>query len=111
MNLGHARPPASRLLGMKSTHPSAQNSAVLSLPPCVGDDRHTLADDHVVPLPHCRFDGLAHGGHMLEVVMVLLRLVRPGAPKRPYCGRRGMKDIDVKFFGDAPRTPSVGIGG
>src|SRR5262245_43233320 len=48
---------------------------------------------------------------MLEVVMVFGRLLGTGTPKRSYRRWRGVKDIDVEFFGDAPRTPGVGIGG
>src|SRR6516162_4864866 len=41
--------------------------------------------------------------------MIFRWLIGPGAPKRPYRGRRGVKDVDVEFFGDPPRTPRVGI--
>ncbi len=83
----------------------------IALAAVVDDDRLALADDVVVPPPHRRLDGFAHSGHMFEAMMVLPRLVRPGTTQRPYRGRRGMKDIDVELFGDAPRTPCVGIGG
>src|SRR6516225_1104461 len=64
-----------------------------------------------VPAPHRRLDGFAHRGHMLEVVMVFRRLLGTGTPQRAYCRWRGVKDIDVELFGDAPRTPGVGMGG
>jgi hypothetical protein len=47
---------------------------------------------------------------MLEVVMVFRRLLGAGTPKRSYRRWRGVKDIDIELFGDAPRTPGVGIG-
>src|SRR6266511_5338291 len=109
MNAGNAWPRASRFHRVKRRDRAAQEPAVFRLPPGVDDDRLALADDVVVPPPHRRLDGFAHSGHMFEAMMVLPRLVRPGTTQRPYRGRRGMKDIDVELFGDAPRTPCVGI--
>src|SRR5208337_1040232 len=109
MNAGHAWPRASRFHRIKGRHRAAQEPAIFSLPPSVDDGRPTLAHHVVIPPPHRRLDRFAHRGHVLEAVMVFRRLVGPGAPKCPYCCRRGVKDVDVEFFGDPPRTPRVGI--
>src|SRR5262249_47753726 len=111
MNAGHAWPCASRFHWVKGRHSAAQESTVFRLPPSIDNGRVALAHDVVVPAPHSRLDGFAHRGHMLEVVVVFGRLLWAGAPKRPYRRWRGVKDIDVKFFGDTPRAPCVGIGG
>jgi len=41
---------------------------------------------------------------MLEAVIVFQRLVGARTPQRPYCCRRGVKDIDVELFGDDVET-------
>src|SRR5262249_34134980 len=111
MNARHARSCTSRLHRVQGWHRAAQEPPVFGLPPSVDDGRLTLAHDVVVPAPHRRLDGFAHRGHMLEVVMVFRRLLGTGTPQRAYRRWRGVKDIDVELFGDAPRTPGVGIGG
>src|SRR6516165_2217716 len=111
MNAGHAWPCTSRFHRMKRRDCAAKEATVFRLPPSVDDDRFTLAHDVVVPAPHRRLDGLAYRGHMLEMVMVLRRLLGTCTPKRSYRRRRGVKDIDVKLFGDSPRTPGVRKGG
>src|SRR5208337_2396466 len=109
MNAGHAWPRASRFHRMKGRRRAAQEPAIFSLPPGVNDGCPTLAHRVVIPPPHRRLDRFAHRGHVLETVMIFRRLVGPGTPKCPYRGRRGVKDVDVEFFGDPPRTPGVGM--
>ena len=53
------------------------------------DNRFALADDVVVPAPHLRLDRLAHGRHVLEVVVVLRRLVRAELAQHPDRENRG----------------------
>src|SRR5262252_3806369 len=111
MNARHARSCTSRLHRVQGWHRAAQEPPVFGLPPSVDDGPLTLAHHVVVPAPHRRLDGFAHRGHMLEVVIVFCRLLGTGTPQRAYRRWRGVKDIDVELFGDAPRTPGVGIGG
>src|SRR5206468_2785057 len=78
---------AARLHLVDSRHRAAEEAAGFGLPPGVHDYRLFLANDVEVPLPDFRFDGLAHGRHVLEAVVVLSGLVRtvpdPGASARP----------------------------
>jgi len=67
-----------------------------------------LADDLVIPIPDFWFDGLADGGHVLEVVAVLFRFVGAGFAEHANCGGRSVKDVDVEALGDAPGTAASG---
>src|SRR5262249_57208376 len=107
---GRPWPGSPGLNGVKRGHGAAEESAVRGWPPRVDDTRCALADNLVVPPPHCRLDGLAHRRHMLEVVVVFRRLIRPGAPQSADCRRGRMKDIDIELHSDPPRTPGIGIG-
>ena len=104
---GHAGPRAPGLHRVDRRLGRAEESAVLRLPPRVDDDRFLLADDVVVPLPDVRLDGLADRRHVLEVVVVLRGLVRPGLAEHPDRRRRRVEDVDVEPFGDAPDAARV----
>src|SRR5205085_12153633 len=72
---------------------AAKEAAVLGLPPGVDDDRFALAHDLVVPAPDLRLDRLAHCRHVLEVVVVLRRLVRPELAQHADRRGRGVEDV------------------
>jgi len=67
------RCPASWLNGR---HGAAKETAIFRLPPGITDGRFTLADRVIIPLPHFRLDRLSDRGHVFEVIVVFLRLVR-----------------------------------
>src|SRR6266545_5545514 len=89
---------------------AAQEAAVLGLPPGIDDDRLALPDGIVVPAPDVRLDRLAHRGHVLEVVVVLGRLVRPEFAQHPDGGGRGVEDVHPEPLRDPPRTAGVRVG-
>src|SRR5262249_53404552 len=64
---------AAGLHGVESGLGGAQESAGFCLPPSVHDRRLALAHNFVVPTEDFGLDGLAHGSHVLEVVVVLGR--------------------------------------
>src|SRR6267142_7005909 len=84
-----------------------EEAAGFGLPPGVHDDRFALADNFVIPLPDFRLDGLADGGHVLEVVVVLFRLVGTGFAEHSNGGGRSVEDVDVEALGDAPGAAGV----
>src|SRR6266446_3077366 len=61
-----------------------------------------------VPLPNFGFDGLADGGHVLEVVVVLFRFVGTSFAEHANGGGGSMENVDVEAFGDAPGAACVG---
>src|SRR5215472_13966569 len=69
-------PGAARLHAVDCGFRAAEKTPVLGLPPRVDDHGLALSDDVVVPLPDLGLDGLADGGHVLEVIVVLRGLVR-----------------------------------
>src|SRR5262249_2779582 len=66
---------------------AAQEATVFRLPPGIYDHRLPLAYHVVVPAPHVRLDRLAHGGHVLEVVVVLAWLVPARFVQHSECSR------------------------
>src|SRR5207244_3483658 len=50
-------------------------------------------------------------GHVLEVIVIFLGLVRSGLTQHADGGRRCMEDVDVKTLGNSPRPSGIGIGG
>src|SRR6266487_2508971 len=90
---------------------AAKKAAILGLPPGVDDDRLALADSLVVPAPDVRLDGLADRRHVLEVVVVLLRLV--GAELAQHADRRGrgVEDVHPEPLDDPPGTTGIRIVG
>src|SRR6266496_3800841 len=70
-----SRATAARLHRFQGRQGAAQEATVLGLPPGVNDDRFTLSDDAVIPAPDLRLNRLSHGCHVLEMVVVFLRLV------------------------------------
>src|SRR5207244_5152132 len=102
---------APRLHRIEGRDGRAQESAILGLPPRVDDDGFPLADDLVVPPPRLRLDGLPDRGHVLEVIVVLLRLVRADLPEHADCGGRRVKDIYIELFCDPPWPSGIRIVG
>ena len=107
----HPRPGAARFHGLDGRHGAAQEAAVLGLPPGVHDGRLALADDVVIPAPDFGLDGLAHRGHVLEVVIVLGGLVRAELAQGADGGGRGVEDVHVQILGDLPGAAGVREGG
>src|SRR5207248_1592515 len=70
-----SRAAAARLHRFQGRQGAAQEATVLGLPPGVDDDRFALSDGVVIPAPDLRLNRLSHGGHVLEMVVVFLRLV------------------------------------
>src|SRR5713226_6074945 len=93
------RASAAGLHGIEGGFGGAEKAAGFRLPPGVDDRRFLLADDFVIPPPDFRFDGLADGGHVLEMVVVLFRLVAAGLAQHTNRRRRGVEDIHVQALG------------
>src|SRR5208337_1331078 len=74
----HAWARASRLHRIKRRLGGAQEPSVFGLPPCVHDHRLTFAYRLVIPAPNLRLDGFSHGGHVLEMVVVLVGFIVTG---------------------------------
>src|SRR5450755_2097766 len=91
---GHARTSASRLHGIQSWLGTAEETTVLGLPPRINNDGLALAYDIVVPLPDRWFYRLSDRRHVLEMIVVFLRLFRTSLPQHADRGRRGVKDVD-----------------
>src|ERR1019366_5084918 len=106
-----AGPAAAGLHRLKGRQGAAEESAVLRLPPGVDDRRLALADLGVVPAPDLGLDRLAHRRHVLEVVVVLLRLLRPHLAQHPDGRRRGVEDADAELLGDPPGPAGVRVVG
>ena len=66
-----------------------------------------LPTTFVKPFPHFRFDGLADGGHVLEVVVIFLRLVAASFAQHTDGGGRSVKNVYVEALGDAPGAAGV----
>ena len=106
-----ARAAAARLHRLQRGQRAAEEAAVLGLPPGVDDRRLALADLGVVPAPDLGLDRLAHRGHVLEVVVVLLRLLRADLAQHPDGGGRGVEDVHPELLRDPPGPPAVGVVG
>ena len=102
-------PAGARLHRLEGGQGAAQEPAGLGLPPGVDDDRLALADLGVIPAPDLGLDRLAHGGHVLEVVVVLGGLVRAHLAEHPDRGRRGVEDIHPELLGDPPGAARVRV--
>ena len=100
---------AARLHRLQGGQRGAEEAAGLGLPPGVDDDRLALADLGVVPAPHLGLDRLAHRGHVLEVVVVLLRLLRADLAQLPDGGGRGVEDVHPELLGDPPGPARVRV--
>src|SRR5215216_4367218 len=105
-----SRAAAAGLHRLQGRQGAAQEAAVLRLPPGVDDDRFALPDHLVVPAPDARLDRLAHRGHVLEVVVVLLRFVRPELAQHADRGGRGVEDVHSEFLGDPPGATGIRVG-
>jgi len=77
------------------------------LPPGVHDDGFALANHFVIPAPDFRLDGLADGGHVLEAVVMFFGLLGARFAKHANGGGRGVEDVHIEAFGDAPGTPGI----
>ena len=99
---------AAGLHGIKRGLGGAEETTGFRLPPGVHDDGFAFADNFVIPAPDFRLDGFADSGHVLEAVVVLLGLFGAGFAKHANGGGRGVEDVDVEAFGDAPRAAGVG---
>src|SRR5258708_7674278 len=106
---GNRRTGTARLHGIERRFGAAQEAAVFGLPPGVHDHSFTLADDLVIPLPDCRLDRFTDRGHVLEVVVVFLGLVR--ARFAQHTDGRGpcIEDVHIKLFRNTPGTSGIGI--
>src|ERR1035437_1828360 len=90
---------------------ASQKATVLGLPPGVDDHGFTFADGVVVPAPHRRLDGLTHGRHVLEVVVVFGWFVWSELAQHANGRGCGVEDVHPDPLGDPPRTTRIGIGG
>src|SRR5579859_1721472 len=108
INAEGGRSSTAGLHGVERRFGAAEEAAGFGLPPGVDDDRLAFADDLVIPAPDVRFDGLAHGSHVLEVVVVFFWLVAAGFAQHANGGGRSVKDVDVEALCDAPGTTGVG---
>jgi len=61
----------------------------------------------VIPAPDFRLDGLADGGHVLEAVVMFFGLLGARFAKHANGGGRGVEDVHIEAFGDAPGTPGI----
>src|SRR3989442_3137648 len=104
-----SRAAAARLHRSQSRQGAAQEATVLGLPPGVDNDRFALSDDVVIPAPDIWLNRLSHGCHVLEMVVVFLRLVGAGLAEHANCRRSGVEDGHAELLGDPPRTAGVGI--
>ena len=111
MDAGHAGSGAAWLHGLDGRQGTAEKAAGFRLPIGVDDDGLSFADLLVVPFPDFGLDGLTHGCHMFEMVVVLGGFIRADFPQGADSGGRGMEDIDVQVLGDAPGATGVWIGG
>src|SRR2546425_2791580 len=100
---------AARLHLVDSRHGAAEEAAGFGLPPGVHDYRLFLANDVEVPLPDFGFDGLAHGRHVLEAVVVLSGLVRTVLAQRADRGGRGVENVYAELLGDAPGAARIRV--
>src|SRR6266487_6114272 len=98
---------AAGLHGIESRFGGAEEAAGFGLPPRINDNGFAFAHNIVIPPPDIVLDGFADSGHMLEVVVVFLGLVRAGLAKHTNGGGRSVEDVDVEAFGDAPGASRV----
>src|SRR2546426_855638 len=91
--------------------PAPQEAAVLRLPPGIDDDGLALSDAVVVPTPHFRLDGFSDSGHVLEVVVVLLRFIGTELSKHSDRRGRSVEDVDPQPLGDPPGAAGIRVGG
>src|SRR6266540_1419734 len=73
--------------------------------------RLDIAHDTVVPAPYIRLDRLAHRRHVLEVVVVLLRLFRAELAQHADGRGRGVEDVHPQPLDDPPGTAGIRIDG
>src|SRR5882762_2233738 len=85
----------------------AKEATGFRLPPGVDDNSFALANGFVIPLPDFRLDRLPDGGHVLEVVVVILRLIAAGLAEHADGGGGSVENVDVEAFGDAPGAAGV----
>src|SRR6266568_1085723 len=104
-----SRAAAARLHRLQGRQGAAQEATVLGLPPGVDDDRFALSDDVVIPAPDFRLNRLSHGCHVLEMVVVFLRLVGTDLAQHANCRRSGVEDGHAELLGDPPGTARIGI--
>src|SRR6266498_1500667 len=107
----HPRAAAAGLHRLQGGQGAAQKAAVLGLPPGVDDDRLALARGVVIPAPDIRLDRLAHRGHVLEVVVVFLRLFRAELAQHADGRGGGVEDVHPEPLGDPPGTAGIRIDG
>src|SRR5262249_23191556 len=95
VDAGDAGPGAAGLHRVEPRFRAAEEPPGLRLPPGVHD--HSLAFPHhiVIPLPDLRLDRLTHGGHVLEVVPILGRLIGARLPEHADRRWRGVEYVDV----------------
>ena len=79
------------------------------MPPGIDDDGFLFAHRLVIPAPHLGLDRLPHRGHVLEVVVVLLRFIRSEFAQHSNGRGRGVEDVDAEALGDAPWAAAVRI--
>ena len=111
MNARNGRAGATGFHGGYGRHGAAEKPACFRLPPGIDDDRLSFAHLFVVPLPHFGFDGLPHGGHVFEVIIIFGGLIGPDFSKCPDGGRCCMEDINVQILRDPPGSAGIGVGG
>src|SRR5262249_19753958 len=104
-----SRAAAARLHRLQGRQRAAQEATVLGLPPGVDDGCFALADDVVIPAPDLRLNRLSHSGHVLEMVVIFLRLVGTSLAEHANRSRSGVEDVDAQLLGDAPGTAGIGI--
>src|SRR5208337_3639908 len=99
---------AAGLHGVECGLGGTEKPAGFRLPPGVHDDGFAFAHHFVIPAPDFRLNGLADGGHVLEAVVVFLGLLGARFAKHANGGGRGVEDVHIEAFCNAPGTTGIG---
>ena len=107
----HTRATASRLHRLQGRHRATKKAARFRLPPGVHDDRFSLTHNLVVPSPYLRLYRLSHGGHVFEMIIVLLELLRARFPEHAYRRGRRVEYVHAQPLRYPPGPPGIRVGG
>jgi len=110
MNTRDAGACTARFHGTQPGNGTAEESTGFRLPPGIHNDGFAFADGRFIPFPDSRFDGLAHGGHVFEMVIVFGRFIRAQFSQGPDGCGGGVENIDIQFLGNSPGAAGIGIG-
>src|SRR5699024_115693 len=87
VDAGQCRAGAARFHGIERGDRAAQEAAVFRLPPSIADDGLPFADLVEIPVPGTRFDGFAHRGHVLELLIAVYGHIGAGTTQGTHCSR------------------------